>query len=80
MKTKTKFHGYKTNPRGEREDCVALHIGTYPRRKSLCLYLSEQNKFMAQMTPLAYFRNEEDAKACQRVLDLMILKIETPHE
>lgn len=73
MKSNTTFHGYKTVPKGENETCIALHIGRIPSRKSLCLYLSEQNKFMAQCTPLAYFRNEEDAATCQRVLDLMIL-------
>lgn len=78
MKEKAKFHGYKTEHKGENETCIALHVGRIPSRKSLCLYLSEQNKFMSQITPLAYFRNEEDATTCQRVLDLMILRIPTP--
>lgn len=79
MKKKTHtFHGYKTVPTGERQDCVALHIGRLPNRKALCLYVSEQNKFCAQITPLAYFKNEEAAKACQRILDHMILNEPAP--
>lgn len=78
MEKKTKFHGYSTKPKGEREECVGLYIGHLPNRKGLCLYVSDQNKFCAHTSPLAYFKNEEAAKVCQRVLDLMILRIPEP--
>lgn len=72
------FHGYKTVPKGEREDCVGLYIGRLPHRKSLCLYASEQNKFCVYTYPLAYFTTEENAKECQRILDHMILNEPSP--
>lgn len=78
-----KFHGYSVSPKTTViEDCprghtaIQLHIGRLPKRKGLCLYIAETNKFIAQITPLAHFKNEEAAKTAQRVLDWMILKQE----
>lgn len=83
----SKFHGYSVMPRIDNSNyaksitpqgctAVQLHIGHLPNRKGLCLYVAETNKFCAQVTPLAFFKTEEAAKAAQSVLDWMILKVE----
>jgi len=83
--TPTKFHGYSISPLvntpgTQMMPCGAtasqLHIGRLPERKGLCLYAAVTNRFTAQITPLAYFRNEKAARDCQVLLDWMILKQE----
>jgi hypothetical protein len=77
------FHGYSIMPAQtiigacpNGNTAIQLHIGKLPERKGLCLYMAETNRFTAQITPLAYFKTQESAQQCQRVLDWMILKIQ----
>lgn len=47
----------------------AIHVGPLPRRKSICLYTVIGNT----ISPLAYFKTEDDAKALLDILDGMAL-------
>ena len=55
---------------------VAMHIGTLPGRKSVCLYKHEGSV----VRTLAYFRDEADAREAMAIFDTIILGKEVTDE
>ena len=64
MKTEIDWHGW-TRWEGGVETRLSLSIGYLPGRTSPALYLMEG----ARITPLAYFRNEDNAQRAMRFID-----------
>jgi len=62
------WHGWGTEriPRFRRVT-EELYIGYLPGRKSPALYFGEPNE--ARLTPVAYFKSEEDAKRTMDFID-----------
>lgn len=70
------FHGYGLSCGADLpEDAhISLNVGPLPNRKSLCVYMSESNRWCARVTVLAYCKNQKSAEQLQKILDWMILK------
>jgi hypothetical protein len=67
------YHGWTLKalkaPGGAGSELVSLHIGRFPDRRQVCLYVQEG----VTIWPLAYFTSEERAQKLLDVLDRLIL-------
>lgn len=62
------WHGYRV---GDPKFGLSLQIGTLPDRKSVCLYVLQQDDNTASIQVLAHFRSAEAAEVAQNLLDVL---------
>ena len=71
--TDSPWHGFSlADPKGQK---VSLHIGPFPGRKNIALYLESDTG----ITALASFRGEKEAHAALDWLDRLVDRVNSPY-